>query len=237
MCNVLEVKNLCKKFDKFELSDINFSLREGSVLGLIGSNGAGKTTILKLILGMYIKDSGNIYFKNNEVNTDNSLFKENIGVVLDDLYAPKDMNIIQIKRFLIKVYNNFDEKIFDKYIEKYNLPKDKKIESFSRGMKSKLSIVLAISHNPSIIIMDEPTLGLDLKSREILVEDIKKFSKEYGKSVLLCSHLIDDIEELCDELIILKNGKISKQVFKNELKGIKKENLKKIILEELEIGV
>lgn len=237
MCNILEIQKLSKEFDSFSLKNIDITLKKGEVVGLIGNNGAGKTTIIKLLLGSYIKDSGNILFKGKSIVDNPIYFKENIGVVLDDLYAPQSMTISQIKKFLKKVYKNFDENLFNSYMEKYKLPDNKKIESFSKGMKAKLSILLATCHNPDLIIMDEPTLGLDLSSREQLIKDIRNLVENDSKTILLCSHLLDDIEQLCDKLIFIKNGQITSKIEKDTLNSMNKEELKQFILKNIEVEV
>ena len=165
MENNLEVKNLCKKYNGFELKDINLELPKGMIMGLIGENGAGKTTTIKAILNMINRDSGKIAIFGLDNIKDGKQIKEDIGVVLDDSFLSEYLNPIDINKIMKNIYKNWDEKLYFKYIEDFKLPKDKMSKEYSSGMKMKLKIAVALSHNPKLLILDEPTSGLDPVAR------------------------------------------------------------------------
>ena len=208
MRNVLEVKGLKKKLGNFELKDIKFSLTEGCITGFIGINGAGKTTTIKAILGLILKDGGNIKLFGKELDKNEKEIKNRIGIVLDDGYFYDDMTLSEMKNIIAPSYSNWDEERFLQYIKKFKLPLKQKISILSKGMRMKYSIALALSHHADLLIMDEPTSGLDPLIRTELMDILLEFMEDEGKSVFFSSHITSDLDKIADELILIDNGEI-----------------------------
>lgn len=208
MDNVLEVKGLKKQFGNFGLHDVSFSLQEGCITGFIGINGAGKTTTIKAILGLILKDSGDIKLFGKELIDNEKEIKNRIGIVLDDGYFYDDMTLIEMKSIIAPSYSNWDEEKFLQYIKKFKLPLKQKISSLSKGMRMKYSIALALSHHADLLIMDEPTSGLDPLIRNELMDILLEFMENEGKSVFFSSHITSDLDKIADILILIDNGKI-----------------------------
>ena len=208
MENNLEVKNLCKKYNGFELKDINLELPKGMIMGLIGENGAGKTTTIKAILNMINRDSGKIAIFGLDNIKDGKQIKEDIGVVLDDSFLSEYLNPIDINKIMKNIYKNWDEKLYFKYIEDFKLPKDKMSKEYSSGMKMKLKIAVALSHNPKLLILDEPTSGLDPVARNEILDIFQDFIQDEEKSILVSSHITSDLEHIADYITFINNGEI-----------------------------
>ena len=209
MEQILEVKNLCKKYDGFELKNINLTLPKGSIMGLIGENGAGKSTTIKSILNIIHFDSGEINIFGKDSKLENRKIKEDIGVVLDDSFlseylTPKDINCI-----MKNVYNKWDEKLYFKYLEEFKLPINKKGKEFSSGMKMKLKIATALSHKPKLLILDEPTSGLDPVARNEILDIFQDFVQNEENSILVSSHITSDLERITDYITFINNGEIA----------------------------
>lgn len=217
MENNLEVKNLCKKYNGFELKDINLELPKGMIMGLIGENGAGKTTTIKAILNMINRDSGKIAIFGLDNIKDGKQIKEDIGVVLDDSFLSEYLNPIDINKIMKNIYKNWDEKLYFKYIEDFKLPKDKMSKEYSSGMKMKLKIAVALSHNPKLLILDEPTSGLDPVARNEILDIFQGFIQDEEKSILVSSHITSDLEHIADYITFINNGEIVLTKTRDEL--------------------
>ena len=217
MENNLEVKNLCKKYNGFELKDINLELPKGMIMGLIGENGAGKTTTIKAILNMINRDSGKIAIFGLDNIKDGKQIKEDIGVVLDDSFLSEYLNPIDINKIMKNIYKNWDEKLYFKYIEDFKLPKDKMSKEYSSGMKMKLKIAVALSHNPKLLILDEPTSGLDPVARNEILDIFQDFIQDEEKSILGSSHITSDLEHIADYITFINNGEIVLTKTRDEL--------------------
>ena len=217
MENNLEVKNLCKKYNGFELKDINLELPKGMIMGLIGENGAGKTTTIKAILNMINRDSGKIAIFGLDNIKDGKQIKEDIGVVLDDSFLSEYLNPIDINKIMKNIYKNWDEKLYFKYIEDFKLPKDKMSKEYSSGMKIKLKIAVALSHNPKLLILDEPTSGLDPVARNEILDIFQDFIQDEEKSILVSSHITSDLEHIADYITFINNGEIVLTKTRDEL--------------------
>ena len=209
MEQILEVKNLCKKYDGFELKNINLTLPKGSIMGLIGENGAGKSTTIKSILNIIHFDSGEINIFGKDSKLENRKIKEDIGVVLDDSFlseylTPKDINCI-----MKNIYNKWDEKLYFKYLEEFKLPINRKSKEFSSGMKMKLKIATALSHKPKLLILDEPTSGLDPVARNEILDIFQDFVQNEENSILVSSHITSDLERITDYITFINNGEIA----------------------------
>lgn len=208
MENILEIKNLCKKYNGFELKNVNLALPKGMIMGLIGENGAGKTTTIKAILNVLNRDSGeiNIFGLNNKENE--KIIKEDIGVVLDDSFLSEYLNPTDINKIMKNIYKNWDEKLYYKYIEDFNLPKDKISKEFSSGMKMKLKIATALSHKPKLLILDEPTSGLDPVVRNDILDIFQEFIQDEEHGILVSSHITSDLEHISDYITFINEGEI-----------------------------
>ncbi len=232
----IEVKNLNKSFDDFQLKNVNIEVPKGKIVGLIGENGAGKTTLIKCILGAMFKDSGEVKLFNKEY--DNSL-KDDIGVVYDNSFIIETYNIKDLNLIMKNIYKNWDQKLFFKYIEEYNLPLKKEIRKLSTGMKKKLEIITAICHHPKVLILDEPTSGLDPVIRSEVLDLFQDFVNNNDNSILLSTHITSDLEHIADNVIFISKGEI---IFDKPLKEIKddyivldvdKEELKNIAKKDI----
>ena len=208
MENILEVKNLCKKYEDFELKNINLELPKGMIMGLVGENGAGKTTTIKAILNVINIDSGEIKIFDSNIYDNEKQIKEDIGVVLDDGFLSEYLNPIDINKIMKNIYKNWDEKLYFKYIEDFKLPKDKASKDYSSGMKMKLKIAVAISHHPKLLILDEPTSGLDPIARNEILDIFQDFIQNEENSILVSSHITTDLEHIADYIAFINEGKI-----------------------------
>jgi ABC-2 type transport system ATP-binding protein len=214
---LLEVSNLNKKFSNFSLDNVNFSLTEGCITGFIGINGSGKTTTIKTILGLYLKDSGSIKFLGNEVENAEQEMKNRIGVVLDEGYFYEEMTLKEMKNVIAPAYTNWDDSAFYNYMKQFNLDVKQKIAHLSKGMRMKYSIALALSHHADLLIMDEPTSGLDPLIRSELMEILLEFMKVEGKSLFFSTHITSDLDKVADVIILIDNGQILLNENKDEL--------------------
>jgi len=208
MNNILEVNGLTKKFDTFSLDNVSFSLREGCITGFIGINGSGKTTTIKSILGLILKDAGNIKFRGKEIERTEREFKNHLGIVLDEGYFYENITIKEMKSIIAPAYSTWDETVFKKNLERFRLQSNQKISTLSKGMRMKFAIALAISHHADLLIMDEPTSGLDPLVRSELMDILLEFMKEDGKSVFFSSHITSDLDKVADMLILIDKGAI-----------------------------
>lgn len=217
MKNAIEIKNLTKRYGGFTLDNISLNLPGGTIMGFIGENGAGKTTTIKLILDLINRDAGEIKVLGTELNTGGKDFKENIGVVLDESCFPETLKLSDVNRMLKLCYKTWDEKVFFSYAEKFSLPSDKRIKEFSRGTKMKLSIAAALSHDSKLLILDEASSGLDPIVRDEILDLLLDFIQDETHSVLISSHIISDLEKICDYICFIHKGKIVFTEPKDEL--------------------
>ena len=208
MENILEVKNLCKRYNGFELKDVNIELPKGMIMGLIGENGAGKSTTIKSILNVINVDNGDIKIFGLDIKKDDKKIKENIGVVLDDSFLSEYLNPTDINKMMRNIYKNWDEELYFKYIEDFKLPKDKISKDFSSGMKMKLKIAVALSHHPKLLILDEPTSGLDPVARSEILDIFQEFIQNEENSILVSSHITSDLEHIADYITFINDGNI-----------------------------
>ncbi len=205
---MLKIEHVRKNYDSFSL-DCSLEIKSGCITGLIGQNGAGKSTTFKAILGLISIDSGTIHILDKDIKEFNEKDKQNLGVVLSDSGFSGYLAINDIIPILKNLYNDFDSAFFLKQIERFGLPRNKKIKEFSTGMKAKLKVLVAISHNAKLLILDEPTAGLDVIARDELLELLREFMEEdEERSILISSHISSDLETLCDDLYMIHEGKI-----------------------------
>ncbi len=217
MENVLEVANLSKKYDNFELKNVTFQLPKGTIMGFIGENGAGKTTTIKAILDIIKNYSGDIRIFGLNQHEDEKKIKEDIGVVLDDMFFPEILTPNDIHNFMKSIYKNWDTKMFYDYLKEFSLLPNKQIKTFSKGMRKKLEIATAISHHPKLLIFDEPTSGLDPVARSEVIDIFQKLLENDDCSILLSSHITADLEHIADYITFINNGEILLSKPTNEL--------------------
>lgn len=213
----LKVENLTKKYDDFLLDKVSFYVPKGNIVGLIGENGAGKSTTINTMLDIIERDSGDIYILDSEKNKVNNEIREKIGVVFDGNNFPEDLTPQKLNNVLTRIYKNWNDKTFFKYIEKFNLPKTKKIKNFSKGMKMKLSISVALSHNAELLILDEATSGLDPIVRDDILDILLEFVQDENKSILISSHITSDLEKVADYIVFIHKGKVIFEETKDNL--------------------
>lgn len=206
MNNILEVKNLTKKYKDAGIENINFNVPKGSIVGLIGRNGSGKTTTIKTILDIAKKDSGEVIILGDNQLKDET--KNYIGVVFDGDTFPDNLNITKLNKILKNIYENWNEEKYFNYANKMELPLNKKIKEFSKGMKMKLSIIVSLSYDAKLLILDEPTSGLDPVVRDEILDIFLDFIQDENKGILVSSHITSDLEKVADYLIFIDKGKI-----------------------------
>ena len=205
MENILEVKNLSKKYDKFELKDINITLQKGMIMGLIGENGAGKSTTIRSILNLININSGEIKIFGLDNKKNERKIKEDIGVVLDDSFLSEYLNPSDINKIMKNIYKNWDENLYFKYLEEFKLPKDKISKEYSSGMKMKLKIIVALSHHPKLLILDEPTSGLDPVARNEILDIFREFIQDEEHGIFVSSHITSDLEHIADYITFIND--------------------------------
>ena len=217
MENILEIKGLNKAYDGFALKDVSFSLPKGYIMGFVGENGSGKTTTIRSILNMANIDSGKISVFGLDSVTDTIAIKEKLGVVFDSLYLADHLTAKQIERQLKPFYKDWDSKEFADRLRSFGLPDNKRVGEFSKGMKMKFMIAIALSHKADFMILDEPTSGLDPVARDELLDILAEYIEDENRSVLFSTHITSDVERIADYVTILHNGKVWFTGTKDEL--------------------
>ena len=213
----LKLENVTKEYKDFKLENISITLPKGCIMGFIGENGAGKTTVIKLILDLINRDDGTITILNKDNKTEMNYIKENIGVVLDESSFPENLNAAEINNILKRIYKTWDENKFFIFLDKFSILHNKSIKDYSRGMKMKLSIAVSLSHDSKILIMDEATSGLDPIVREEILDTLLEFIQDESNSIFVSSHIISDLEKICDYITFIHNGKIILSETKDDL--------------------
>lgn len=213
----LDVNGLTKRYRDFTLDSVSFSVPCGAVVGFIGENGAGKSTTLKTILGLVKKDDGTISILGKQEQDIDFVTRNKIGVVFDGNNYPDRLTPKQLSSFLDNIYISWDKEKYFSMLDKLSLPVNRKIKTFSKGMKMKLSITAALSQNPELLIMDEPTSGLDPVMRDDILNMIMDFVQDEKHSVLLSSHITSDLEKIADHIVFIHNGKVVFDKSKQEL--------------------
>lgn len=203
--NAVEVKELTKKFKGFTLDHVSFSLPAGCIMGLVGENGAGKSTTLKLLLNMIQKDSGRItILGKDEKNID----KNEIGVVFDECRFHESFTAKDINQVLKSIFQRWNEQHFFDYLNRFEVPSNKKLKEFSRGMKMKISIAAAVSHDAKLLLLDEPTSTLDPVVRDEMLDIFYDFISDEQHSIIISSHIVSDLEKVCDYIAFMHKGKM-----------------------------
>ena len=219
MDDILKIKGLKKSLNDFYLEPLDLNIKRGSIVGYIGENGAGKSTTIKLILGDMKKDSGEIYIFGKKIEDLTEDEKKKIAFVFEDFFFPQELNIKEVEKFHSMYYGNYWEKeTFNKLLKRFKLPEKKKISTFSRGMKMKLSLILALSHKAELLILDEATSGLDPVARDDILDILLEFIQDENKSIMISSHILSDLEKIADEIAFLHRGKLIFVENKDKLK-------------------
>lgn len=209
------VNGISKQYHGFSLDNVSFNLPKGCIMGLIGENGAGKSTTLKIILDLVKQDSGNVTVLGDTAK--NPKVREDIGVVFDECCFPEEMNAENIRVSFGRIYKNWNNNTYDDYIKRFAIPEMKAVKDFSRGMKMKLAIAVALSHGAKLLILDEATSGLDPVVREQILDVFMEFIQNEENSILLSSHIVSDLEKICDYITFIHNGKVLLSMEKDRL--------------------
>lgn len=215
---ILHIKDLTKHYPGFTLDHVSFDIPKGCIMGLIGENGAGKSTTINVVLGLIHKDEGEVTFWGEELDDESSSIKENIGVVFDETNFYDTLTVSQIGNISAAAYKQWQPEKFDSYLRKFDLDPVKDVKSLSKGMKMKLTIAVALSHDPKLLILDEATSGLDPVMRDDLLDVFLDFVQDEEHSILMSSHITGDLEKIADYITFIHDGKLLFCKSKDELR-------------------
>ena len=205
--NAIQLSHINKSFGDFAIRDLCLEVPSGTICGLVGENGAGKSTTIRLLMGALRPDSGSARVLGTDVSSPEfRAVKEDIGVVLDEAYFPESLNAVQVGRIMAGTYRRWDQGLYDGYLKRFDLPLKKQFKDFSRGMRMKLAIAVALSHQPKLLVLDEATAGLDPIVRDEVLDLFNEFTREEDHSILISSHILSDLEKLCDYIAFLHKG-------------------------------
>lgn len=206
--NALEIRDLTKTYPGFKLDHLNLVLPQGCIMGLIGENGAGKTTVMKLILDVISRDEGTVKILGKDNRDDICLQKEDIGAVMTDMGIPECFAVKQVGNVMKHIFSGWNAEIFAGLVKKLGIPEKKKYKEFSIGMKMKLNIAIALSHGAKLLLLDEATGGLDPVVRDEVLDILNDFTREENHAILFSSHIVSDLEKICDYIAFLHKGKL-----------------------------
>lgn len=215
--NAIEINDLYKKYDGFTLDHISFNVPKGSIMGFIGQNGAGKTTTIRLLMNIIKRDSGSIHMLGMDNIQDEFEIKKRTAVVFDELPFQDIFNAVQIEKVLCGMFDEWDHETYDNYLERFGLPRKKKIGAFSKGMKMKLQIAAALSHNADLLIMDEATTGLDPVVRSEMLDIFLEYLQNEEHSILMSSHITGDLEKAADSVTFIDRGTLLLSGYKDDI--------------------
>ncbi len=214
---MLSIRDLKKYYENFDIENVSFDIPKGAVVGLIGENGAGKSTVIKCILGAVHPDGGQILFDGKEIRETCRKDRQKIAFVFDDTGLPLELDLGMLDKVLCRIYDKWDTAKFRSLIREFSLPRDKMLKDFSKGMKMKAAIAVAFSYDSDVLILDEPTSGLDPVVRDEIIEMIYNYNQNGDRSVLLSSHITADLEKICDYIVYIHEGRIIFNEEKDEL--------------------
>lgn len=206
--NAIEINGLTKHYDGFTLDNVSLAVPRGSIMGFVGQNGAGKTTTIHALLGINRPDSGSIKLFGQTLGKNEAAIKSRIAVVFDELPFHECLNALQLDKIMRELYPKWDSGVFAAYLERFSLPGKKKFSQLSKGMKMKLQIAAALSHDAELLIMDEATSGLDPVVRSEMLDVFLEFIADEGHSILMSSHITSDLERIADSITLIHGGKI-----------------------------
>ena len=212
--NAIAIKNVSKHYMGFSIENLNLTLPSGCIMGLVGENGAGKSTTIRMILGLTQPDSGEVTLFGQKLTQE---LKQRIGVVLDEPGYPGCMTAAQIGKMLAGIYKTWEGQTYGRYLERLRIPQAKPFRDFSKGMKMKLSLAAALSHGAELLILDEATSGLDPVVRDEILDIFNDFTRNERHSVLISSHIVSDLEKICDYIAFLHKGRLMLCREKDEL--------------------
>ena len=215
--NAIEIQGLTKKYDGFTLDNISFNVPKGSIMGFIGQNGAGKTTTIRALLGIIQYDSGTIHMLGMDHKKHEYEIKEQIAAVFDELPFQELFNAKQLSIMMSGIYRDWDKMKFEEYLDRFQLPMRKKCGKFSKGMKMKLQIATALSHNAKLLIMDEATTGLDPVVRNECLDIFREYLQDEERSILMSSHITSDLEKIADSVTFIDKGKLLLTGYKDDI--------------------
>ena len=205
--NAIKLSHINKSFGDFAIRDLNLTVPSGTICGLVGENGAGKSTTIRLLMGALQPDSGTAAVLGVDVTAPEFReVKEDVGVVLDEAYFPESLNAVQVGKIMASTYRRWDQGLYDGYLKRFDLPQNKQFKDFSRGMRMKLAIAVALSHQPKLLVLDEATAGLDPIVRDEVLDIFNEFTREEDHSILISSHILSDLEKLCDYIAFIHKG-------------------------------
>ena len=205
--NAIKLSHINKSFGDFAIRDLNLTVPSGTICGLVGENGAGKSTTIRLLMGVLRPDSGTASVLGVDVSSPEFRdVKEDVGVVLDEAYFPESLNAVQVGKIMAATYRRWDQAAYDGCLKRFDLPGNKQFKDFSRGMRMKLAIAVALSHQPKLLVLDEATAGLDPIVRDEILDIFNEFTREEDHSILISSHILSDLEKLCDYIAFIHKG-------------------------------
>ena len=213
----IEINGLTKKYDGFTLDNVSFNVPKGSIMGFIGQNGAGKTTTIRALLNITKCDAGSIKLLGLDHIQNEYKIKEHIAAVFDEIPFHESFNAIQVGRMFRGLYSGWDEKKYSEYLDRFSLPRKKKIAKFSKGMKMKLQISAALSHGARLLVMDEATTGLDPVVRNEILDIFREYLQDEENSILMSSHIISDLDKIADCVTFIDKGKILLTGYKDDI--------------------
>ena len=207
--NAIELNHIHKRFPGFAIQDLSLAVPSGTICGLVGENGAGKSTTIRLLMNALRPDSGTVRVLGvDAASPEFRAVKEDVGVVLDEAYYPETLTAVQVGKVMAGTYRRWEQGTYEGVLRRFGLPEKKTFKDFSRGMKMKLAIAVALSHQPKLLILDEATSGLDPIVRDEVLEIFNEFTREEDHSILISSHILSDLEKLCDYIAFLHQGRL-----------------------------
>lgn len=216
MNNLLSIRNLAKRYDGFALDDVSLAVPAGSVVGLVGSNGAGKSTTIKAALGLIRPDAGDIELFDG-LSPRDAAAKQRTGVVFDTCALPEEITVATAGRLMATVYKHWNPTAFDRFLKEFDLQPGKTVKDLSRGMGMKLSLACALSHDPELLVLDEATAGLDPIARDEALDALRAFMADEGRGILMSSHITSDLEKIADYIVCIDDGRIAFSVEKDAI--------------------
>ncbi|MBU8791882.1 ABC transporter ATP-binding protein [Oceanobacillus caeni] len=216
---VLEVTGLEKRFKKFHLGPMDFELEQGMIVGLVGANGSGKSTFLRLLMKLMREDGGvvKILGMNWKEEEEEVIYKKKIGYAGELLESFDSTTIKDIKFFISHFFPTWNEEKFTRLVERYRIDIDEKFSKCSKGTKKKIDFIFAMAHEPQLLLLDEPTSGVDIVSQKKMKEDLIRFMEEGERSIVLATHTVDEINQLCDQIMVMDQGRITQSFYKDEI--------------------
>lgn len=208
MENVIEISNISKKFKGFSIDNLDLQVKKGYITGFIGANGAGKSTTIKMIMNLLKPDSGEVKLFGLDYKTQEKEIKERIGFVYDENVFFEGLNLKDIRKIVGPAYRSWDDALFYQYVEKFDLPLNKPIKTFSKGMQMKVSLAIALSHHAELIIMDEPTSGLDPIFRREFLNLLQELMLDGSRTIFISTHITTDLDRIADYIAFMQNGEL-----------------------------